>query len=414
MKIDSVKYKAMPFEYKIARFSLILRKAYPFLGELCLRVEKYKKEIQNLAATDGLNLYLNVEKLNELPEESLNFVLLHELFHIILRHAFPKDTLFYEKPYWNIGFDLVANWLIMSMERELKQKGLPVIPVAGTALSSEDLSGDPSHRIAESFIEQAKQQGLLSEMPPLFVEIQWKSFKAVVMNNSFIFDILDKQDGIANPPTDADIKALLADCAKSAGNYGLPQHLQNLMDELTKGRILPWFLILKRYLEAGKNSIDFDFYPPDKRMLYSGMILPGETPNDEILNDALVVLDVSSSVDKEELSAQIWQIKSILIELDFNGSIISFGSKVYQEAILTDQSSLKNFIDDLEAGGGTDWADVVRYINEKKKTAKPIIVFTDGYFYSYDTGLTNLIFITQGTAPEKLQTLGKVIQINNK
>ena len=41
---------------------------------------------------------------------------------------------FYEKVYWNIGFDLVANWLLMSMKSELKQKGLPILPISGTAL----------------------------------------------------------------------------------------------------------------------------------------------------------------------------------------------------------------------------------------------------------------------------------------
>jgi predicted metal-dependent peptidase len=413
-KIDPVKYRAMPFDYKIARFSLLLRKAYPFLGELCLRVGKYRKELQGLAATDGLNLYLNVEKLNELPEESLNFVLLHELLHIILRHSFPKDSLFFEKPYWNIGFDLTANWLIMNMERELKQRELPVIPVSGTVLSADDLSGDPSHRIVGAFLEQAKQQGILSENPPSLIEIVWKSFKGIVQNSSFIFDILDKSDGTAKPPTDAEIQALLADCAKTAGKGGLPQSLQHLMNELTDGRTLPWFLILKRYLESGNSSEDLDFCLPDKRMLYSGMILPGDVNGDEILNNALIVLDVSGSVEKEELLSQIWQVQSILTELDFNGSIISFGSEVYQEAKLTNKLSLKKFIDGLEVGGGTDWANAVKYINEKKRNVKPIIVFTDGYFYSHDTGLSNLIFITQGTAPKELQALGKVIQINNK
>jgi len=225
---------------------------------------------------------------------------------------------------------------------------------------------------------------------------------------------LDIKDGVASPPTDADIEALLADCTKSAGKDGLPWNLRYLMDELTSGRKLPWFLILKRYLETGKDSEDHDFCPPDKRMLYSGMILPGGTDGGETLNDALIVLDVSGSINKEELLAQIWQISRILSELDFSGSIISFGSKVYQEAKLQDKLSLKNFIDGLEVGGGTDWADVVRYVKEKKRRAKPIIVFTDGYFYSYDTGLSDVIFITQGEPAKELKNIGKIIQINNK
>jgi len=146
-------------------------------------------------------------------------------------------------------------------------------------------------------------------------------------------------------------------------------------------------------------------------MLYSGMILPEDNESDGTLDNALIVLDVSGSVSKDELLAQIWQIQSILTELEFSGAIISFGSEVYQEAKLTNKSSLKNFIDGLEVGGGTDWADVVRYVKEKKRRAKPIIVFTDGYFYSYDTGLSDVVFITQDNSPKELEKLGKVIQI---
>ena len=75
--LDVGKYKALPFQYKLARFSLLLLKAYPFLGEVCMRVEKYFNDTQGFAATDGYRLYLNEEKMNELPEETLNFILLH-------------------------------------------------------------------------------------------------------------------------------------------------------------------------------------------------------------------------------------------------------------------------------------------------------------------------------------------------
>lgn len=153
--MDAGKYRMLPFSYKLARFSMFLYKAYPFLGELCMRVGKYRKEDLALAATDGMRLYLNTEKLNALPEESINFILLHELFHIILRHRYPKDMPYYEKIYRNIACDLTVNWLLLSMSNELKNHGLTIIPVPGTALSSDDLSNDPSDVIAKAFIQQA-------------------------------------------------------------------------------------------------------------------------------------------------------------------------------------------------------------------------------------------------------------------
>lgn len=410
--MDEAKYKLLPFNYKIARFSLLLRKAYPFLGELCIRVEKYRKELRAPAATDGYHLYLNEKLLDELPQEAFNFVLLHELFHIVLRHTFPKDMLFYEKIYWNVGFDLVANWLITSMERELRSNQLPVNPIADTFLSPDDLSKDPSNIIVDAFLQQAKQQGILSANPPAFVEIKWKSFEAIVPNGAdYVFDILDRGDGPYNP-TDADIQGLLDSCLKTAGNTGLPAYLRDLMSELIKGRKLPWHMILKRYLDVTKAADDFSFCPPDKRMLHKDIILPGESDSDKALNDALIVLDVSSSVDKEQLLTQIWQIRTVLSDLEFEGSIVAFASDVHQEAPLNDKKSLNGFIDKLQVGGGTAWAKVIQHIKERKWSKKPIIVFTDGYLFSFDTGLSDVIFITYGEPPDDLKKLGKVIQIS--
>ena len=412
--MEQCKYIMMPFAYKLARFSLLLRKAYPFLGDLCMRVGKYRKDVRGLAATDGLRLYLNEEKLNELPEEALNFILLHELFHIILRHRYPKGMPFYEKIYWNIGYDLHANWLLMSMSGELMRNGLPIMPIAETVLTTDDLSEDPSDVIARAFVQQAVSQGVLSHDPPQFVEIEWKSYNATVFVDSlFVFDILDASD-IGDAPTEAEIRELLLSCEKSAGKSGLPWRLRDLWDEMIMRRTLPWHLIFKRFLEDQIEGEDFDFCPPDKRLLYSGSILPSESIEEGgRLNNALIVLDVSSSVNRAELLAQIQLVASILKELEFKGSIISFGSKVYQESALTSKASLKKFIDELDVGGGTAWSSVVQYVRQHKRHAKPIIVFTDGCFFSCEEGLSNVVFITQGDYPDKLSKLGRVIQIKN-
>ena len=411
--MEQEKYKDMPFSYKLARFCLLLRKAYPFLGELCMRVEKFHKEQFGFASTDGLRLYLNEQKLNGLPEEALNFILLHELLHIMLRHRYPKGMPYYAKIYWNIGFDLHINWLLMSMSKELKRKGLPIMPTADMVLTTDDLSEDPSNVIANAFVRQAVEQGVMSKNPPLFVEIGWKSFRSTVFNDSLFFcDLLDGSD-VVEAPTEGDIREMLASCVKSAGKDGLPRPLRGLWDEVKKERTLPWRLVFRHFLEDMKESDDFDFCPPDKRMLYSGLILPSETIEEGgEINNALIVLDVSGSVDRAQLLAQIHQVSCVLKELEIRGSIISFGSAVYQEAALTNKAALKKFIDGLEVGGGTVWSDVVRYVKDRKRRAKPIIVFTDGYFYSYDEGLSDVVFITQRDYPAQLRKLGKVIQIN--
>jgi len=408
--LDITKYRALPFQYKLSRFSLLLLKAYPFLGEVCMRVEKYISDTQGYAATDGYRLYLNEKKLNELPEETLNFILLHELFHIILYHRYPKDIAYHEKILWNISFDLIVNWLIQEMEHELCYHSIPIIPNKSTHICSDDLSDDPSHKIANAFIQQANQQGVLSEHPPLFVEITWKRFSAQILNTAdFIFDVLDL-DTMSDAPTWGEISELLASCAKRAGNKGIPRHLKELVNEFIKGRKLPWFLILKRFIEESMKTDDADFCPPDNRLLYRKTILPAPNIDDKALNNALIILDVSSSVEKNELLEQLWQVNTVLCDLDFSGFVLSFGSTVYQESVLTDKESLKRYVNELNVGGGTEWSSVVQHIKENYPTAKPIIVFTDGHFFSFDGGLKNVIFIVKGKAPSELRNLGHVIE----
>ncbi|MDR2571480.1 MAG: VWA-like domain-containing protein, partial [Oscillospiraceae bacterium] len=380
----------------------------------CIRVEKFRKDQLGFASTDGLRLYLNEEKLNKLPEEALNFILLHELFHIILRNRYPRGMPFHEKIYWNIGFDLIINWLLMSMESEFKQHGLPIIPISDAMLTSDDLSKDTSDIISNAFIQQAVNQGILSENPPHVIDIEWKSFKTTILDiSSYIYDLLDSSD-LEDIPNDADIRELLENCTKTAGIYGLPWRLRYLWEELSLGRAMPWNLILKQFLEGIRESEDYDFCPPDKRMYYHNLVLPSETIDDgDELNNALVVLDVSSSVNKTELLKQIWQITGILNDLEFSGNIISFGSSVYQQAPLSNRESLKQFVDKLEVGGGTDWSDVVSYIKQNMSYVRHIIVFTDGFFHSFDEGLNDVVFITQNEYPEQLSKLGRVIKIND-
>jgi len=79
-----------------------------------------------------------------------------------------------------------------------------------------------------------------------------------------------------------------------------------LLEDIADRRKLPWFLLVKQYLEMTKENDDYTFYPSDKRMLYSGLILSISNDEEKALTNALIVVDVSSSVNREELSAQKW------------------------------------------------------------------------------------------------------------
>jgi predicted metal-dependent peptidase len=407
------KYRDMPFNYKVARFSILLRHVYPFLGELCMRVKKHRKTSEGLAETDGYHIYFNEEAMNAIPEEQFNFVMVHEILHIVLRHSYPDEMPFWQREYYNIAADLVINDLILhEMQSKLKWGGLPVIPVEGSAVSPDCLAEDPSNRITKAFLEQAIAQGVTGAEPPIVVELVWKNFITQILNHSYIMDIITGHGGEEDKSQkESEAKELLEACQKTAGCDGLPNSLLEKLEAITS-RKLPWQVILRRYIEAIKGMDEQGFCPPDKRTIYSGMILPGENEEDKGLNNAIVVVDVSSSVGRDELSAQLWQVGRLLAELQFDGEILSFSGAVEKKGLLTDKKSLEAWVDGLPVGGGTSWLSVVNYVEKERKGARPIIVFTDGYFYSFETTLKNVILIVQGEYPEELADVGKVIRVN--
>ena len=106
---------------------------------------------------------------------------------------------FHEKIFRNISFDLVANWLLMSMKWELKQKSLPIIPISDTVLSADDLSKDPSDVIVEAFVAQATEQGIISADPPAKIKISWKTFDMKVIDIRLLLWSLTDLKGIPYP-----------------------------------------------------------------------------------------------------------------------------------------------------------------------------------------------------------------------
>ena len=62
----------------------------------------------------GMNFYYNTEFLNKLPQEEVNFIDIHEIFHLLFNH--PKRTVTgrYDPHLANIAQDMLINSIIWS------------------------------------------------------------------------------------------------------------------------------------------------------------------------------------------------------------------------------------------------------------------------------------------------------------
>lgn len=98
------------FDRAITASLLRLRMRSPFFATLALFARFSPSTSVTTAATNGKNIFLNLEFLNSLPPAQLDGVLLHEVLHAALLHVVRRGTR--QSQLWNIAADIVVNGAI--------------------------------------------------------------------------------------------------------------------------------------------------------------------------------------------------------------------------------------------------------------------------------------------------------------
>src|SRR6056297_40210 len=89
-----------------ARVGLLLR--HPFFGNLATRMKIYRADDWLMtAATDGRNLYYNTQFFNAMDNKEIEFVVAHEILHMVFDHLGRRDD---RNPMlYNIAADYIVN-----------------------------------------------------------------------------------------------------------------------------------------------------------------------------------------------------------------------------------------------------------------------------------------------------------------
>ena len=84
---------------------------YGFLGLLLMHMKMALDESIETAATDAEYIYFSPKFLNELSDNELDFILMHEILHVVLKHCFRDGDRIPEL--FNIACDIVINSIIL-------------------------------------------------------------------------------------------------------------------------------------------------------------------------------------------------------------------------------------------------------------------------------------------------------------
>lgn len=374
----------------VARMRILCN--HGFYGLLLMNMIYSVDEGAPTAYTDGERIAFGIEFLENLSDSELDYVLMHEILHVVLHHCLRGKEMNSER--YNIAADIVINSIIMA-----ENGGNP----SSITLSDYGVSMHVAPDGKEGNVYTAEE---VYEMLPSFANYPSVSIKLAGGSEDTRAKkkAIKPRDGSSTAKRwddhsnwgkfeedstlrDVWVKNFAEACEaikvrdSSSGRGTLPMFAKRLLEKLTKPQT-DWRQVLNEFLS--EETLDYSFSPPDRRFYDSPFFLPDlnepvESEADEI-KKVLFMVDTSGSISDKAMTAAYSEIK---------GAIDQFAGKVegwlgfFDAAIIEPKpfSSLEEFLVIKPAGGGgTDFQIIFEYVARYMETDPPkyIVILTDG------------------------------------
>jgi len=397
-----------------------------FFGLLLMHAGFALDEKIETAATDGSKIYFCPEFMDDLSDSELDFVLLHEIMHIVLDHC--RRGINYNPELFNIACDVVVNSNILYSYGGEKRKITLKKYGESMHLAPDNKEGYnyTAEQVYEMLMKQiSKQKGGKSASGNNPGENENGSGQDSDSNRSNgkgkggkggkskggsdgknengdgngngdgkngsgkrgsvsvegDWDEHGKWGKMSEEQSDDWNAHVLSACEAIAGQKGigaLPLLAQRLYGELTKPKI-DWRSILNDFVQ--EEICDYSFSPPDRRFSDFDVILPDFNDTDATVKNVYFFMDTSGSIDDKMLTAAYSEIVGAIEA--FNGKLCGylgfFDASVIPPVPFESVDEVKKI--EAYGGGGTSFHAVFDYLLKKvpPEDISSVIILTDGY-----------------------------------
>lgn len=375
-----------------------------FYGLLLMHMIYAVSEEIETACTDGVRITFGIDFLDSLSDSELDFVMMHEILHVVLQHCFRGDV---EDPEaYNIAADIVVNSNIMlengmkassitlskygiamhvapdgkegheytaeqvyaMLPKNLNKKGNNKSP--GSAVGGakkENKKGN--NKSPGSAVGRAKKEISKEQHQPVWVwddHSQWGKYE----EDDTLRDVWVKRF------EDAAEAIKIRDPSNARGL--LPAFAERILKELKKTQT-DWRTILNDFIQ--EEVVDYSFAPPDRRFDDSPFFLPDFNGKEDRVEDILFMIDTSGSMSDDMIAAAYSEVKGAIDQ--FNGKLKGwlgfFDAAIIKPQPFSDENEFK--IIKPAGGGGTDFQIIFEYVfhHMSDKLPASIIILSDGY-----------------------------------
>lgn len=395
MEISNEKARQYINRLLLARMRILCN--HGFYGLLLMHMIYSIDEGCETAYTDGERIAFSPTFLEELSDKELDFVMMHEILHVVLQHCLRGEDKDNER--YNIAADIVINSTIMhenddkasSITLSKYGESMHIAPDGkeGYLYTAEEVYEmlQSKQKDSDSGNEKSKKAGNVGSKKGRAGKVQ-QSRKIMDKPVAKRWDDHSQWGKFEEDSKLRDVWVKnFAECCEAinvrdkSNNRGtLPMFAQRMLEKLKEPQT-DWRTILNDFIQ--EEICDYSFSPPDRRFQDSPFFLPdfNEMGKNDNVSDILFFIDTSGSISDNDMTTAFSEIK---------GAIDQYGGKLkgwlgfFDAAIIEPKpfSSFEEFIVIKPAGGGgTDFQIVFEYVDQHMKEKEPncIIILTDGY-----------------------------------
>lgn len=368
------------------------------------------KDVRRIS-TNGTCIYFDADWLQKLGNAELDFMLSHQLMHIMLGHI--ERPKYYTGDRFHLACDIVANSRLE--EFGWRYNRLPHIgkifyetfypAKEGRSMTAQEAlkcvpfdpaTMDPAVRRnymidSEEWWEQRDdcgENGTIVLSPQDEDPDDLKIGAMTIGGEHFFvpFNLFAQQAGSGDGDEEkknwdqSKLKELesLRNSMQECGRNGIEEELKERVWQRVNTSRLDWRKLLNNFVQ--EEVCDYSFTPPDRRLQDMDFFLPDYNVRVERPKEILFFVDTSGSIADDILSMVYGEICNALAQ--FNGGLVGylifFDSRVYCPTHFSDVDDLLHMIP--RGGGGTDYQCIFEYIqrNDIAHSVKDIVIFTDG------------------------------------
>lgn len=395
MEISNEKIRQYIHRLLVARMRILCN--HGFYGLLLMHMIYSIDEGCETAYTDGERIAFSPTFLEELSDKELDFVMMHEILHVVLRHCLRCEDKDNER--YNIAADIVINSTIMhenddkasSITLSKYGESMHIAPDGkeGYLYTAEEVYEmlQSKQKDSDSGNEKSKKAGNVGSKKGRAEKVQ-QSRKNMDKPVAKRWDDHSQWGKFEEDSKLRDVWVKnFAECCEAikvrdaSNNRGtLPMFAQRMLEKLKKPQT-DWRTILNDFIQ--EEICDYSFSPPDRRFQDSPFFLPdfNEMGKNDNVSDILFFIDTSGSISDNDMTTAYSEIKGAIDQYDgkLKGWLGFFDAAIIEPKPF---SSFEEFIVIKPAGGGgTDFQIIFEYVDQHMKDKEPncIIILTDGY-----------------------------------